>query len=219
MKKLFLVCFSILLLIFSLQYLAKPVEAIPQTRCPKNSFFPCREEVVQIINKAITPLKTLISNLTTKTDDLEKKVVDLETRVKALEEIAHCPDGMVPEIRFEGDTGPLKCKPAINLQPTTTPQPTIGPDSFQVDCDGSTEGEILTVTATANKSIKSCQYTINPTEEGGSEIPAQTPIIVTPNGSSCSFTESVCGRRVSLRLESFDSEIQECAYEPTPCNP
>lgn len=209
MKKTLTICLLALTLIFTFQYLTKPVEAL-QPRCPKNSFFPCREEVLQMINKAIAPLQALINSLTTRTDDLEKKVADLEERVKGLEQIAHCPNGMVPEIRFEGDTSPLKCKPAYNYpQPTTTPQPTPSPDSFQVDCDGSVEGETLTVNATANKPIKSCQYTIEHSDG------LLENINVTPNESSCSFTENVCGRTVSLRLESFDNEVKYCSSYPS----
>lgn len=220
MKKILTICLLTLTLVFAFQYLTKPVEAV-QPRCPKNSFFPCREEVLQMINKAIAPLQALIKSLTTRTDDLEKKVVNLEERVKGLKQIAHCPPGMVPEVRFEGDTSPLKCKPAINPQPTTAPQPTSGPDSFQVDCDGNIEGEALTVNATANKPIQSCQYTI---EHSDGQL---ENVGVTPNDSSCSFSENVCGRTVSLRLESFDNEVKYCnSYpsaipEPTTgtCNP
>ncbi len=208
MKKILSICLLIVTLLLVFQHLTKPVEAI-SPRCPKNSFFPCRQEVVEMINKAIAPLQALINSLTTRTGDLEKKVADLEERVAGLEKIAHCPDGMIPEVRLEGDTSPLKCKPITN------PQPTVSPDSFQVDCDGVVEGETLTVNATTNKPIKSCQYTINPAEEGGSEIPTQTPIVVTPNGSSCSFTENVCNRAVSLTLESFDNEVKYCNSYPS----
>ncbi|HUW21143.1 MAG TPA: hypothetical protein VMW41_00570 [Candidatus Bathyarchaeia archaeon] len=215
MKKIFVVCFSIILLIFASQHFTKPAEAF-SFRYSRNIFFPYRQEVLKMINKAIEPIQALIDSLTSRTDDLEDKVADLEERLKGLEEIAHCPPGMVPEIRFEGDLGPLKCRLVDNPQPTIEPQPTSSPEAFQVSCgvpEGSSSSSEFTISA--NKPLKSCLYTTSPIDNSEPE----TSVSITPNDNICSFTENNCDRQIWVGMESFDNENQECLYEAVACNP
>lgn len=73
MRKIFLILSIVFLLLFPAQSLAAQRIITPRIPCPHNLFFPCRNEVQDMISKALHPLQTALSAIQTRVTTIEQE--------------------------------------------------------------------------------------------------------------------------------------------------